>query len=74
MRRIAIAFGLALASAFAACGGHDEAQRAARKAREATQVTVESAQHPGASTSHVSKEDTEVTVDSAETGKKPAGE
>jgi hypothetical protein len=74
MRRIAIAFGLGLTLAWmvAACGGHDEAQEAAaRKAKEATEATVESAQHPSVSTGQGSKEDTEVTVESAKTGKKP---
>jgi len=75
MRRIAIALGLALAWTLAACGGHDEAQEAAaRKAKEATEATVESAQHPSVSTGQGAREDTEVTVESAKTGKKPGEE
>jgi hypothetical protein len=74
MRRIAIVFGLGLAWTLAACGGHDQAQEAARKAKEATEVTVESAQHPGVSTGQGDKENTEVTVESAKTGKKPGQE
>lgn len=74
MTRIAIVFGLGLAWVLAACGGHDEAQEeAARKAKEATEVTVESAQ-TGAPTGQAAKEDTEATVESAETGKTPAEE
>lgn len=74
MRRIAIAFGLAVACTLAGCGGHDEAQqRAARKAKEATEVTVESAQHPTVSTRQAAEENTEVTVGSAEADQ-PAGD
>jgi hypothetical protein len=71
MTRIAIAFGLGLT--FAGCGGRDEAQEAARKAKEATEAIVESAPQAGAATGQA-KEDTEVTVESAETARKPAGE
>jgi ABC-type glycerol-3-phosphate transport system substrate-binding protein len=62
MARIAIAFVLGLALALAACGGRDEAQKAAREAREATEVTVESA---GAPTGEAAREATQVTVESA---------
>jgi hypothetical protein len=75
MRRIAIGVGLGLAWTLAACGGNDEAQReAARKAKEATEVIVESAQHPSVSTGQAAKENTEVTVGSAEADQKPAGD
>jgi hypothetical protein len=73
MRRIAIAF--ALAWTLTACGGHDEAQEAAaRRAKEATEATVESAQHPSVSTGQGAHEDTEVTVESAKTRKQPGEE
>lgn len=71
MARTAIAVGLGLAWALAACGGQDEAQESA-KAREATEVTVESAPQAGAPTGQPSREDTQVTVESAETGARPA--
>ena len=74
MPRISMAFGFGLAWALAACGGGDDAQEAARKVKEATEVTVESAPQPGAPTGQAAKEDTEVTVESAETGRMPAEE
>jgi hypothetical protein len=72
MARIAIAVGLGLAWVLAACGGQDEAQESARKAREATEVTVESAPQAGSPTGQAAREDTQVTVESAETGARPA--
>jgi hypothetical protein len=62
---MAIALGLGLACALGACGGGDEA-------KEATEVTVESAQQPGAPTGQAAKEDTEATVESAEPEEEPA--
>ena len=61
-----IAFGLCLGLALAACGGRDE--EAARKAEEATQVTVESAPEKGQPTT----EGTQATVESAKEGEEPA--
>jgi hypothetical protein len=68
MTRITIAFGLCLGLALAACGGQDDAQEAARKAEEATQVTVESAPQAGQPTT----EGTQATVESAKGGEEPA--
>ena len=70
MTRIGVAFGIALA--LAACSRGSQDQEAAKKAREATQVTVESAQQPGESAGRASDEKTQVTVESARTPEKPA--
>ncbi len=74
MRRIAVAVGCALALALPACGGHEDAQETAREAREATEVTVESARPPGAATDEPAGEHTQATVESAETSEPPAEE
>jgi hypothetical protein len=65
-KRIALAFALGLAGALAACG-ENQAQKAAR---EATEVTVESAPQAGGSAG----ESSEATVESAKGGEESADE
>lgn len=72
MARRAIGFVLGLALALAACGGRDEVGKSAREAREATEVTVESAPQAGAPTGEAAREATQVTVESAKPGDEAA--
>lgn len=77
MRRSAIAIGLGFALALAACGGQDQAQETARtgqEAREATEVTVDSAKPAGAPSGHPVAGDTQATVESAKPGDESAEE
>jgi len=69
--RVTVVMGLAVASVLAACGQSDDARETARRAEEATQVTVESAPQGGSSSHGEAAERTQVTVESAEPGKKP---
>lgn len=72
--RSTVVMGLALACVLAACGKSDDASQTARRAEEATQVTVESAPQAGSPSDGQASERTQVTVESAEPGKKPGDE